>query len=338
MGKVLCFGELMLRISPSIEEAKLHPFVLYMGGAEANTATALAGWDVPVDYCTVLPDNFMSQHVISYLESKGISTSTIQFSGNRIGVYYLDRGADLKSSVVYDRERSAFSELKRGVIDWDKVLDGISWLNLTAISPALNEDVADACLEAVEAAARKNITISMDLNHRSRLWKYGKEPIEVMPALAEHCDLVMGNIWAADTLLGIPVDPNIHEQSTRQDYLEHAKKTSIAIIDKFPKCKHVGNTFRFDSDSNNLLYYTALYTGGELYSSDDFRANTVIDRSGSGDCFMAGLIYGFFNNHAPQNIVDYATAAAFGKLQESGDATKQDILKVTKLGTDFKRF
>jgi len=336
ISKILCFGELMLRISPAIEEAEKHPFILYMGGAEANTATALAGWNVPVKYCTVLPDNFMSEHVLSYLEYKGIYTSSVHFAGNRIGVYYLDRGADLKSSVVYDRENSAFSELKRGMIDWDKVLHDVSWFNLTAISPALNASIADVCLEAVEAASRKNITISLDLNYRSRLWKYGKEPVEVMPALVEHCDLVMGNIWAANTLLGVPVDSQIHEKGTRADYLEHARETSIAIIDKFPKCKHVGNTFRFDSDSNNLLYYTSLYTGGNQYNSDEFRANVVIDRSGSGDCFMGGLIYGFYNNHAPQEIVNYATAAAFGKLQEKGDATKQDILTVTKLGTDHE--
>lgn len=193
----------MLRVSPaSNEDAEKHPFTLYMGGAEANTATALAGWNVPVKYSTVLPDNFMSEHIINYLEYRGIYTSSIHKAGKRVGVYYLDRGADLKSSVVYDREHSSFSELKRGMIDWDKVFRDVSWFNFTAISPALNANVADVCLEAVEAASRKNITISMDLNHRSRLWKYGKEPIEVMPALAEYCDLMMGNIWAANTLLG----------------------------------------------------------------------------------------------------------------------------------------
>ncbi|WP_369410882.1 sugar kinase [Desertivirga brevis] len=333
--KVLCFGELLLRVSPApndVEEKQ--PFHLYMGGAEANTATALAGWNVPVKYCTVLPDNFMSRYILDYLEYRGIYTSSILFSGNRVGVYYLDRGADLKSSVVYDRERSSFSELKRGMIDWDKVLRDVSWLNLTAISPALNQNVADVCLEALEAASRKKITTSIDLNYRSRLWKYGKQPIEVIPALVEHCDLVMGNIWAANSLLGTSIDEQIHEKGRKEDYLEHAKATSLEIKERFPRCKSVANTFRFDSDKDNLLYYTSLFTDGKQYNSPEFRTKGVIDRSGSGDCFMAGLIYGFYNHHQPQDIVNYATAAAFGKLQEQGDATDQDVFTVSKLRTD----
>jgi 2-dehydro-3-deoxygluconokinase len=330
--KVLCFGEILLRVSPAASDAaEKQPFTLYMGGAEANTATALAGWNVPVKYCTVLPDNFMSRYILDYLEYRGIYTSSILFSGNRVGVYYLDRGADLKSSVVYDRERSSFSELKRGMIDWDKVLRDVSWFNLTAISPALNANVADVCLEALEAASRKGITTSIDLNYRSRLWKYGKEPIEVVPALVEHCDLVMGNIWAANSLLGTSIDENIHSKGKREDYLEHAKNTSLEIMERFPKCKSVANTFRFDSNKDDLLYYTSLYTNGQQYNSPEFRTKGVIDRSGSGDCFMGGLIYGFYNNHAPQDIVNYATAAAFGKLQEQGDATDQDVFTVSKL-------
>jgi 2-dehydro-3-deoxygluconokinase len=138
MKKVLCFGELLLRISPSTnEELAENPMLVFVGGAEANVATALAGWNIPVKYCTVLPENFISKHVISYLEYKGIYTSSIVYGGNRIGVYYLERGADLKGSVAYDRERSSFSEVKRGTIDWDKVFQDVSWFNFSAINPAL---------------------------------------------------------------------------------------------------------------------------------------------------------------------------------------------------------
>ena len=331
MNKVLCFGELMLRMSPASGLEAKHPFLSYIGGAEANTATALARWNVPAKYCTALPDNFTSQYIVNYLTSKGIDVSSLHFSGKRLGLYYLDIGADLKSSVVYDREGSSFSELKRGMIDWDQVLKDVSWFNLTAISPALTANVADVCLEALEAASRKNIQVSLDLNHRSRLWKYGKEPLEIMPQLAQHADLIMGNIWSANTLLGTAIDDNIHQKGRREDYLEHARATSVEIIQQFPKCKHVGNTFRFDNDSSNLLYYTSLYTSGKQYNSSEFRTSQVVDRSGSGDCFMAGLIYGFYNNHAPQDIVNYATAAAFGKLQEPGDATTQDIQVVERV-------
>jgi len=330
--KVLCFGELLLRISPAVNDtAEKQPVLVYVGGAEANVATALAGWEVPVKYCTVLPDNFMARHMLHYLEYHNIYTSSVLFSGNRIGVYYLERGADLKGSMVYDREHSSFSELKRGMIDWDRVLHDVSWFNFSAISPALNQNVADVCLEALEAASKKNITISVDLNFRSRLWKYGKQPHEIMPALVEHCDVIMGNIWSANTLLGIDVDEQIHDKKSKQAYLDHAEQSSMAIIKKFPKCKTVANTFRFDSKENDILYYTCLYTDGKQYHSPEFTCHGVIDRSGSGDCFMAGLIYGLYNQHAPQELVNYASAAAFGKLQEFGDATGQDVLTISKI-------
>lgn len=333
MKKVLCFGELLLRISPSPvndPNSATNPFTLYMGGAEANAATALAGWNVPVRYCTALPDNFMSRHVIDYLDYKGIFTSSVLFTGERIGIYYLERGADLKGNMVYDRAHSSFSELKPGMIDWDKVLRDVSWFNFTAISPALTEDVADVCLEGIKAASEKGITISCDLNYRSKLWNYGKQPIEIMPKLIEHCNVVMGNIWSANSLLGTPIDSEIHSKGTREAYLAHAELTSKEIIQKFPKVKSVANTFRFDSDDNDLKYYTSLFTGGKSYHSAEFNCEGVVDRSGSGDCFMAGLIYGFYNQNELQEIIDYATSAAFGKLQEQGDATGQDVLTVKK--------
>lgn len=330
---VVSFGELLLRISPSAEEQNgRHPFLMYMGGAEANTATALAGWNIPVKYCTALPENFMSAHIIKYLQSRNIDTSSILYAGNRVGLYYLDRGADLKSSVIYDRELSAFSELKPGAIDWDYIFKGVSWFNLSAISPALNQNLADVCLEAVKAASLKKITVSFDLNYRSRLWNYGRQPADIIPAIVQHCDLVMGNIWAAQTLLKTSLDASIHEKGTTADYLNHAKTTSLEIMEKFPQCQTVANTFRFDTDASNLLYYTSLFTNGRQYNSPEYRASTVIDRSGSGDCYMAGLIYGLHQRHEPQDIVNFATAAAFGKLQEQGDTTDNDIFTVTELG------
>jgi 2-dehydro-3-deoxygluconokinase len=274
----------------------------------------------------------MSRHVVDYLEYKGIFTSSILYAGNRIGIYFLERGADLKGKMVYDRDRSSFSELTTGVIDWDKVFRDVSWLDFTAISPALNQNIADVCLEAVEAASKKGISISLDLNYRARLWKYGKQPVEVMPKLAEYCDVIMGNIWSAHTLLGIELDEHIHDKKSKEAYLSHSEKTAKAIIEQFPKCKVVANTFRFDSNGNNLHYYTGLYTEGKHYASPEFKCEGVVDRSGSGDCFMAGLIYGLYNQNPPQEVLNYATAAAFGKLQEMGDSTDQDVFTVKKMG------
>jgi 2-dehydro-3-deoxygluconokinase len=331
MNKVLCMGELLLRISPSSsKDAKQkQPMKLFVGGAEANVATALAGWNIPVRYCTVLPDNFMSQYVIQYLSQRQIDTSTILLSGNRIGLYYLETGADIKGGVVYDREHSSFSELKPGMIDWDSVFDGVSWFHFTAISPALNQSIADVCLEALQVAFSKGLQISIDLNYRSKLWKYGKHPIEIMPQLVQYCTVVMGNIWSANSLLGIPIDEKIHDQGTKQAYVDHATKTSLAIMERFPNCKAVANTYRFDSNEEQILYFTTLQMGNQSFLSKEFTCKGVVDRSGSGDCFMAGLIYGFHEHHDnPQELLNYAAAAAFGKLQEQGDATEQEILQV----------
>ncbi len=313
--------------------------MLYVGGAEANVATALAGWNVPVKYCTALPDNFMSRHMMHYLEYKGIYTSSILLTGDRIGLYYLERGADLKGNMVYDREGSSFSALRRGMIDWDRVLADVSWFNFSAISPALNAQVADVCLEALEAAAKKGICISVDLNYRSRLWKYGQEPIDIMSRLVEYCEVVMGNIWSAHTLLGTTLDPQIHDRHSKQAYLDHAAATAAQIMQRFPKCHTVAQTFRFDGNQNAIRYFTTLAAQGQHFVSPEFSCQGVADRSGSGDCFMAGLIYGLYNQHPPQELLHYATAAAFGKLQEMGDATGQDVLSVSRVegGNDSSR-
>ncbi len=304
---------------------------VFVGGAELNVATALANWEVPVKYSTALPENSLADDIIGYVTSKGIDPSGVVRFGQRIGSYFLPQGTDLKNaSVIYDRAYSAFSELRPGKVDWDAVLQQTSWLHVSAISPALSAQVAEACRELLAVASAKGITISMDLNHRARLWQYRMDPTEIMPGLVEYCDVVMGNIWAANALLGIPVDEQIHEKGHQQDYVAHARATSEAIQERFPRCKVIANTFRFDVPPAGLRYYTTLYTNGQQYVSPELTTESVVDRVGSGDCFMAGLIYGLYNQHSPQEVVNFAAEAAFGKLQELGDATEQTTADITK--------
>ncbi len=332
-GTVLCFGELLFRVSLDAGGDWLRqsnvPF--FIGGAELNVATALALWNIPSQYFTALPGNHMSEQITAHLQSKNIDPKKINYSGSRVGTYYLVKGADLKNdSLIYDRAGSAFAELKTGSTDWDKVFEGVSWLHFSAICPALTQNVADVCHEALEAASARGITISIDLNYRSKLWQYGKQPIEVIPGLVNYCDLVMGNIWAAETMLGIPVDGDIHAIGEKANYLQAALKTSEAITEKYPKCKAVANTFRFDA-GGGINYYTALYTGGNYYHTEDHSAAHIINKVGSGDCFMAGLIYGFYNNHSPNDILNFATLAAFDKLFLDGDATTHKVDEIKKL-------
>ncbi len=332
MGKILSFGELLLRICPDTEGnwLKENSLPFYVGGAELNVATALALWDLPSAYLTALPENMLSEQIVQYLQRKKLDTSAVLFQGNRIGTYYLPKGKDLKNAgVIYDRNYSSFSGLQPKTIDWNTVFEGVSWFHFSAICPAINQNIADVCAEALKAASEKNIFISLDLNYRSKLWKYGKEPIEIMPRLAQYCNLIMGNIWAASQMLGTSVDENIHEIGTKENYLNHAVKTSEAIIKACPNCKFVANTFRFGD--HGIKYYTTIYTNGKLEVSQEYKAEKIVDKVGSGDCFMAGLIYGLYKKQPVKEALEFATAAAFGKLFIESDATDMTVEAVKKI-------
>lgn len=331
MSKVLSFGELLLRICPDSAGSWLQENTLpvYVGGAEANVAAALALWDIPSAYMTAIPDNFIARQLVGYLNELHIDTKSIHYAGDRLGLYFLDKGKDLKNAgVIYDRNYSSFSELKVGTIDWDAVFEGVTWFHFSAICPAVNQSVADVCEEALIAASAKNITISIDLNYRAKLWKYGKEPVDILPKLVQYCDLVMGNVWAAEKMLGIPVSETLVEEHDKSAYLQQSQISSKAIMEKFPKCKSVANTFRFDHGFG-IQYYTTLYTQDELFISKEYIADQIAGKVGSGDCFMAGLIYGFCKALPAQETVDFATAAAFAKLFTESDfnTTKLEDIK-----------
>jgi 2-dehydro-3-deoxygluconokinase len=340
MKKVCCFGELLLRLPPANagEWLRNNTMPVFVGGAELNVATALAAWEVPVKYCTALPDNIIAKDITEYLAQKNIDTSPVIYSGERIGLYYLKEGADMKSPEnVFDRKYSSFSTLGTGVVNWDTILDDVSWFHFSAIAPAVSQSAAELCKEALEAAVKKNITISVDLNHRSLLWKYGKKPVEVMPGLVEYCNVIMGNVWAANILLGIPVDDDIHTDATHSGYLSHATASANSIFEKFSRCQWVANTFRFDGNKDSFQYYAALNTHDRQEVSPVFGAEKVVDKVGSGDCFMAGLIYGILNEHSPAQIISFAAAAAFGKLQEKGDATRNSVAQIHNILNQFKQ-
>jgi 2-dehydro-3-deoxygluconokinase len=328
--QVLCYGELLLRLSPDTERNWLqnNSMPIFVGGAELNAATALAKWNVPVSYFTALPDNYLSKQILSDLNQKNINCSPVFFHGDRIGIYYLAQGLDLKNAgVIYDRANSSFATLRRGMLDWDLILKDVNWFHFSAICPAISADAADVCLEALQAASSKNITISVDLNYRSKLWKYGKQPLDIMPALAAHCDLIMGNVWAAENMLGIPVDADLERK--KQPFLRQSEKTSRAILKAFPKCSQVANTFRFD-ENGSINYYATLFKDNQLFVSKEHETDHVVDKIGSGDCFMAGLIYGNQNNLPPQEVIDFAAAAAFNKLFIKGDATTSSVEEIKK--------
>lgn len=241
------------------------------------------------------------------------------------------------AGVIYDRDHSSFSALTPGEIDWDAVLADVGWLHFSAISPALNQSVAEVCGEMLRAAAdKKGITISVDLNYRPKLWQYGVAPTAVMPGLVQYCDVVMGNLWAAEKMLGIPVDTTLTGTDRKEDYLEHARLTSEQIVEKFSRVKQVAKTFRFDREGG-IQYYTAFYGEGKIHSSREYFSDKIVDKVGSGDCFMAGLIRGLLLGQSIQETLEFATAAAFQKLFIPSDATDQRAEEIQKFMTDYGR-
>jgi 2-dehydro-3-deoxygluconokinase len=328
MGRILCFGELLLRFSPAPDGGwlKSNTLPVYLGGAELNVATALGKWNAPASYCTALPGNYLAADIVQAIAERNILTNAIHYSGEQIGTYFLAQGADVKNAgVIYNRDHSSFASLKKGMLNWDQILKDVSWFHFSAISPALNEQVAEVCMEGLEAASKRNISISIDLNYRPKLWR-DRNPHNAMSALCQYCDVIMGNIWSAQHLLGIPLHESRLVPGQQQSYLEHAKQTSLLILKKFSRCKTVANTFRFDRDGGGIDYYATLYSEEHQFMhSPLFSAAAIKDKVGSGDCFMAGLIYGLYHHWPAEQVVRFAAAAAFGKFMETGDATNQDL-------------
>ena len=340
MNTVFCFGELLLRMSPSLDRRWIRDSTMpvYVGGAELNVASALSKWKVPARYGSALPDNYLSGEIIEEIKEKGIDPSAIHLSGSRIGTYYLPQGADMKNAgVIYDRAYSSFAELKPGMINWEEALKGCEWFHFSAISPALNEYAAAVCKEALEIASAKGLTISVDLNYRAKLWQYGKQPVDVMPELVQFCNVIMGNIWAAESLLGIGSTIKESKGKTKDELIEAAGKSMKQIHLAYSKVTSMAYTFRLEQ-----TYFGILQHGPARAISKEFPLENIVDKVGSGDCFMGGLIYGLYNQHQPQDIIDFAAAAAVGKMQEKGDATSQsenDVrngMKQNRIGTGEK--
>ncbi|SEW31595.1 sugar kinase [Chitinophaga arvensicola] len=327
--KVITFGEILLRLSPQLAQ---HTAAIYVGGAEANVAAALANWGTEVAYISKVPENGLSKDVLAQLSNRGIHTDRVLWGGARIGIYYLAQGSDLKhAEVVYDRAWSSFSQIQPGTVDWDALLGDAEWFHWSAITPALNPDAVEICKEVLQAATRKGMTISTDLNYRSKLWQYGKKPVEVMPELVQYCDVIMGNIWAANNMLDTALDTDALEANTKDVYLQQAEKVAEEITTTYKRCKRVAFTFRFSNSATHNLYYAFYYNEGQMSISREYDTNEVVDRVGSGDCFMAGLIHAQLQGLDDQQIISFAAAAAYSKFFVKGDfntTSEKDIIKL----------
>jgi 2-dehydro-3-deoxygluconokinase len=333
MGKIVTFGEVMLRLAPPdfLRFRQATSLESTFGGGEANVAVSCANYGMEVSFVTRLPQNDIAEWCVSTLKSYGVDTSDIIYGGDRIGIYFLEHGAVSRGSkVVYDRANSAICEIKPGMIDWDKVMEGASWFHWTGITPAISQGAADVCLEGIKAANAKGITVSCDLNYRKNLWKYGKKASDVMPNLVAGTDIILGNEEDAEKVFGI------HPEGVdvTSGHVEGAAYESVGkqLMAKFPRAKKVIITLRGSISASHNSWSGVLWDGKQLFESPTFQITHIVDRVGGGDSFMGGLIYGL-NTYTgdDQKALNFAVAASCLKHTIKGDFNQVTIDEVEKL-------
>ena len=335
MNKVVTFGEIMLRLSPPgfLRFSQTNSFDVVYGGGESNVAVSLANYGVPVEFVTRLPKTDIGECALMEMRKRGVGTSHITYGGDRLGIYFLETGAVSRGSkVVYDRANSAMAEIESGMIDWDQVFDGASWFHWTGITPAISKSAADVCLEAVKIASERGITISTDLNYRSKLWQYGGNREAIMTELTSYCDIILGNEEDAEMQFGIkPEGLDINTQGNEvkaEAFLSVCKQ----MMKKFPRAKKVIITLRGSISASHNSWAGVLYDGEKMYESIQYQITDIVDRVGGGDSFVGGLIYGLLNYpNEDQKALDFAVAASCLKHTIKGDANLVTIEEIEKL-------
>ena len=324
----------MLRLSTPgflrISQAK--SFEATFGGGEANVAVSLANYGVDAHFVTRLPKNDIADLCISELRGLGVGTEGIVRGGDRVGIYFLETGAIARGSkVIYDRANSAIAEIQPGMVDWHKVLEGADWFHWTGITPALSQGAADACLEAIKVANEMGVKVSCDLNYRKKLWKYGKSVSEVMPALVEGCDLILGNEEDAEMEFGIK--PEGFDAENTGGEIDQARFESVCrqLMARFPRCKKVAITLRGSVNANHNTWGGVIFDGSVLHQSRRYDLTHIVDRVGGGDSFMGGLLYGLIAYGDDQKAIEFAAAASALKHTIFGDYNRVTVAEVEAL-------
>ena len=331
--KILTFGEIMLRLkAPGHERFFQSPMLeATFGGGEANVAVSLANYGMDAAFLTVLPQNTLGDACVGELRRFNVDTGRILRGPGRMGIYYLEAGANqLPSKVIYDRAHSSLSEIKPGMIDWDAVFDGADWFHWTGITPAISQGAADVCLEAIHAASERGIKISCDLNYRKNLWKYGKTASEVMPELVAGCDVIIGNEEDAAKVFGIVAEGFDADSGAIDESKFKSVATSLML--KFPKASKVAITLRGSVNADFNTWSAVLFDGMALYSSRHYDITDIVDRVGGGDSFAGGLIYGLLHYTGnDRKALEFAVAASCLKHTISGDYNRVTVQEVESL-------
>jgi 2-dehydro-3-deoxygluconokinase len=330
-GPIICLGEIMLRLSPPQPERLFQsPFLdTTFGGGEANTAASLAQFDCDVSLVTALPANPIGDACIRFLRGFGVDSSRIQRSGDRIGIYYLESGANQRpTQVVYDRTHSALAVADPASFNWDEIFEGASWLHVTGITPAISQSAADLTLEAVKVASQKGIMISVDTSHRAKLWQYGVAPQEIMPKIAHYTHVLFANLHDCSFSYGIDLDP---ADKVGQDESTLNQMIGAKMFEAFPNLKYQVFTHREGFSASHNAWAASVYDGQQTFRSTRYDITNIVDRVGGGDAFAAGLIYGFYHEMGIQAALDFGAAAACLKHSVPGDVNLATVAEVEQL-------
>ncbi len=329
--RFITFGEIMLRLKPiGLERFFQSPLLeATFGGGEANVAVSLANYGMDAAYVTIMPQNEIGDACIAELRRFGVDTSLIRRGPGRMGIYYLETGANQRpSKVVYDRSYSAIALAKPSDIDWKDVFIDATWFHITGITPAISESAADLSLEAVRAAKDMGLTVSCDFNYRGKLWKYGKSSIEVMSELVKYVDVGIANEEDCQKSLGITVDVDVESGKLN---IDKYKELSEKVMKTFPNLKVMAITLRESRSADHNGWSACLNDGENFYHSCKYDITDIVDRVGGGDSFSAGLIYGLnkYENH--KDALNFAVAASCLKHSISGDFNRVTVKEVENL-------
>lgn len=309
MGKVICFGEIMLRLNPQdhLRFLQAENFQASYAGSEASVSVSLSNFGVASKYVTKVPNNELGQAAINTLRKFGVDTKHILRDENRLGIYFVEKGSSQRpSKVIYDRKYSSISMVKPDDFYWDEIFEDGELFHFSGITPALGDNVADVCIKACEEAKLRGLKVSCDLNYRNKLWTTAKAS-EVMTKLMKYVDVLVGNEEDAEKVFGITAGefPKKHFQNIDT---ETYKSITKQLMEKF-NLEYVALTLRESISADRNLWSGILYDGENHYLSKKYDIN-IVDRLGGGDSFAAGLIFGILSNYDIQKVIDFAVGAS----------------------------
>lgn len=333
MTRIVTFGEIMLRLSPpgNFRFTQARSFDVIYGGGESNVAVSLAYFGIPAEFVTRLPAHDIGEACLQFLRQHGVGTAHIVRGGERLGIYFLEHGAVHRGSkVIYDRAGSSLATIGTGMIDWRTAFKDATWFHWTGITPAISEGAAAACLEAVRTAKELGLTVSCDLNYRSKLWKWGAQPGDVMRDLVALSDVAIGNEEDAAKVFGIHA-PDTDVTSGQLD-AEKYRYVCVKLAEQFPNLHTIAITLRGSLSASHNTWSGVLWRNGNLFFGPTYDITHIVDRVGGGDSFVAGLIYGL-NTYTgqDQHALDFSVAASALKHTIFGDFNLVSVAEVEKI-------